>query len=302
MIKKYTPEKIKEILTEGSVRDKATLFLRDRMGYFQFDLHFILNFGEPEELMNSIAPHELREWNEYISMGLRIENAFRDLHRFMFIASDSRGEMIKLLSFLTDLEEMEDLLNETLLTGTLHNSLDPNVAPDLETIHKLRFSTARHSLLNRTFSHLKPVLSDVGDIDINLRGTTIEEDDRFKTLKEKVDDKWWETEMWMRNVLLFIEALRRRFKMMDLILPEYEHLISQYMNVLDSPLAGHLRFEGVQDNRLFYLGDYDKTSADIFTPYPAMREIIEDYSLRISEVDPKLDENEDTITRYFNSI
>ena len=109
MIKKYSTNKIQEIIDEGSVKDKATLFLRDRMGYFQNGLSFILDFGVPEILTDSVAPEDQPQWNEYISWGLRIENAFRDLKTFMETASRHRENLSQTISVLIDMEEMEEM-------------------------------------------------------------------------------------------------------------------------------------------------------------------------------------------------
>lgn len=301
-LKTYTPKEIEEIFDFGSVEEKATLFLRDRMGYFRQGLDFILDFGDPENLTDSIRPHEQTKWNEYISMGLRVENAFRDLNRFLIGAVHSRDILSQTLTLLTDFEEMEDILNETLLLSTLNNPIDQRTKDDIETFHHLIYGTAQYTLSNRVFTYLRPTITQVADIDLNLRETTNEEGDKFQTLRQRVEYEWRNCETWMRKFLFLVEAMRRRFQLMEIVLPEYEYLINQYSTTLETPLAGSLRFQGVQDERLFFLGDYDKNRS-IDSPYPAMREIIEDYSIRLSDIDiDKIENKEETINKYFNSI
>jgi hypothetical protein len=60
-----------------------------------------------------------------------------------------------------------------------------------------------------------------------------------------------------------------------------------------------MRFQGLQYRRLFHLGGYKNTGE---IPYPAMRDLIEDYSLNINEIDPHIEDNEELIIKYYKSI
>jgi hypothetical protein len=295
MIKKYTTDKIQDIIDNGSVKDKATLFLRDRMGYFQNGLSFILNFGDPEILTNSVSPQDQSQWNEYISWGLRIENAFRDLNRFRMSAHQYREEMSRTASILLDMEEMEEMTTELLLMVGKNTKLHPKEDGNL--INNLRRANGEWVLMGRQFSHIDPKITTDGTIDLHLskRG----EEDNFPTLRDRMTQEYERAKEWMMRFLLFVEAMRRRFKQMEIVLPEYEQLISAYMETLDKPFAGFLRFQGVQENRLFHLGQYTKKGE---IPYPAMRDLIEDYSINISEIDPQIEKHEELIITYYKSI
>ena len=295
MIKKYTPTKIQEIIEFGSVKDKAILFLRDRMGYFQNGLSFILDFGDPEILTDSVLSMDQRQWNEYISQGLRIENAFRDLNKFMMTATKFREDLSKTISILLDMEEMEEMTTDLLLMVGKHAKLHPK--EDSELINNLRRANGEMVLLGRKFSHIDPTITEDGTIDLHL--TKRGEEDNFATLRDTMEFERTQAKEWMTRFLLFVEAMRRRFREMEIVLPEYEQLISAYTKLLDKPLMGSLRFQGVQERRLFHLGEYKETGE---TPYPAMRDLIEDYSIIISEVDPQMEKYEGLINKYYKSI
>jgi len=295
MIKKYTPTKIQEIIEFGSVKDKAILFLRDRMGYFQNGLSFILDFGDPEILTDSVLSMDQRQWNEYISQGLRIENAFRDLNKFMMTATKFREDLSKTISILLDMEEMEEMTTDLLLMVGKHAKLHPK--EDSELINNLRRANGEMVLLGRKFSHIDPTITEDGTIDLHL--TKRGEEDNFATLRDTMEFERTQAKEWMTRFLLFVEAMRRRFREMEIVLPEYEQLISAYTKLLDKPLMGSLRFQGVQERRLFHLGEYKETGE---TPYPAMRDLIEDYSINISDIHPQREKHEELIITYYNSI
>lgn len=295
MIKRYTPTKIQEIIDEGSVKEKAILFLRDRMGYFQYDLNFILDFGVPEELTNSVAPEDQQEWNDYISKGLRIENAFRDLNRFMMNANKYREDLYRTISYLLDMEEMEEMTTELLMMLEKHTKLHYKEQDEL--IKDLRRVNGEWVLLGREFSHIDPKITEDGTIDLHL--TKRGEEDHFPTLRDRMEFEHERSRDWMVRFLLFAEAMRRRFKQFNLHLPEYDQLISAYTKVLDKPQSGSMRFQGLQDRRLFHLGGYKNTGE---IPYPAMRDLVEDYSLNINEIDPHIEDNEELIIKYYKSI
>lgn len=294
MIKRYTPSKIQDIIDNGSVKDKALLFLRDRMGYFQNGLSFILDFGVPEELTNSVAPEDQQEWNEYISKGLRIENAFRDLNRFMMNANKFREDLSRTISILLDMEEMEEMTTELL---TMLGNHARRHTKDEKLIQDLRKANGEWVVLGRKFNHIDPTITEDGTIDLHL--TKRGEDDHFPTLRDRMSFEHERGKDWMIRFLLFVEAMRRRFDQFNLHLPEYDQLISEYTKNLDKPMYGFLRFQGVQERRLYHLGEYKKTG-DI--PYPAMRDLIEDYSLNISEINPHIENNEELIIKYYKSI
>lgn len=295
MIKKYTPTKIQEIIEFGSVKDKAILFLRDRMGYFQNGLSFILDFGDPEILTDSVLSMDQRQWNDYISQGLRIENAFRDLNKFMMTATRFRDDLSKTISILLDMEEMEEMTTDLLLMVGKHAKLHPK--EDSELIKNLRRANGEMVLLGRKFSHIEPTITEDGTIDLHL--TKRGEEDTFTTLRDRMEYERTQAKEWMTRFLLFVEAMRRRFREMEIVLPEYDQLISAYTKLLDKPMAGSLRFQGVQERRLFHLGEYKETGE---TPYPAMRDLIEDYSINISDVHPQWEKHEELIITYYNSI
>lgn len=308
MIKEYTEEDIDRIFYSGTTKEKATLFLRDRMGYFKYGIPFLLNFGEPETLMDSISPYDLKEWNKYISMGLRIENGFRDLNRFLTILMSHREDLSKLLSELSDLEGIEEIVNESLFHCSMNNPLDPNEKGDEELIKHLRRTSLSLGLRNSYLNKVRPVITPEGLFDFFPRQENLhlfEEDKKrteFRDLRERAMSTYLNYKKWVLNYLCLEEALRRRIKTAKLKLPEYDRLLHIYRGGLDSiKYEFHsLRYEGFQDVRLMMFGEGSRS--ETMFPYPAMIDLIEDLSVRIEDVDLNSEENEKQIKEYFDSM
>lgn len=305
MKKEYTQEDIEEIIFSGTTKEKATLFLRDRMGYFKYGIPFLLNIGEPEVLMDSVCPYELQEWNKYISWGLRIENGFKDLNRFLMILMTYRDDLSKILSEMSDLEGIEEAVNETLLMSSLHNDLDPSDQAESQLLRDLRVIAIKQGFSNKHFNKIRPEITEDGYIsfipevnDLNLFG----EKNEFRSIKERAMSTYLYYKDWMMKYLCFEEAMRRRIKESKLKLPEYEKLLTAYRVGLDSikQEPHSLRYEGFQDVRLVLFGR-DSRSGKMF-PYPAMIDLIEDLSVRSDEFDINSDESEKKIMSYYDSI
>ena len=107
---KYIKKEIEKIIEKGSVSKKATLFLRDRMGYFGSG--FILTYEEIERLTLSVKPEKRKEWESYISFGLRLENGFKDLDRFLRELTGYRETLLRTLTEIRDFEILEECLNK----------------------------------------------------------------------------------------------------------------------------------------------------------------------------------------------
>lgn len=307
MIKEYTEEDIDRIFYSGTTKEKATLFLRDRMGYFKYGIPFLLNFGEPETLMDSISPYDLKEWNKYISMGLRIENGFKDLSRFLIILISYRDDLSRILSELSDLEGVEEIVNESLFHCSMNNPLDPNEKGDEELIKHLRRISLSLGLRNSYLNKVRPVITPEGLFDFFPRQENLslfEEDKKrteFRDLRERAMSAYLNYKEWVSNYLCFEEALKRRINSVKLKLPEYEKLLTNLRGGLDirqEPRS--LRYEGFQDVRLMMFGEGSRS--ETMFPYPAMIDLIEDLSVRIEDVDLNTEENEKKIKEYFDSI
>ena len=304
MIKEYTEEEIDRIFYSGTTKEKATLYLRDRLGYFKFGIPFLLNKGEPEVLMDSVNPYELKEWNKYISMGLRIENGFKDLNRFLMILMSYRDDLSKILSEMSDLEGIEEVVNDSLLGLS---SKDPLLLSEDETEdfqRKIRGMTLSMSIKHAHFNKIKPVITPEGLFDFNPRPEVLNpfgDMKEFRGIRDRAMSAYLYYKNWVSNYLCYEEAMRRRIKTAKIKLPEYEKLLTNLrggLNVRQEPHS--LRYEGFQDVRLIMFGEGSRTG-EMF-PYPAMIDLIEDLSVRIEDIDLNTEENQKKIKEYFDSI
>lgn len=304
MIKEYTEEEIDRIFYSGTTKEKATLYLRDRMGYFKFGIPFLLNKGEPEILMDSVNPYEFKEWNKYISMGLRIENGFRDLYRFLNILMNFRDDLSKILSEMTDLEGIEEVVNESLLNCSSKDPLIMNEDETEDINRQIRGMSLTSAMKHAHFNKIQPVITPEGLFDFNPRPEVhnlFGENNEFRGIRDRAMSAYLNYRKWVENYLCLEEALRRRIRTAKLRLPEYEKLLSTFRTGLSTRQEPHsLRYEGFQDVRLIMFGEGSRTG-EMF-PYPAMIDLIEDLSVRIEDIDLNTEENQEQIKKHFNNM
>lgn len=291
MDKRYSQKDIRRIIDEGSVLDKAKLYLRDRLGYF--DSRFILSFGQPEELSKSVSPDDREIWEDLISFGLRLENGLKDLVRLLIKIQAERQGLTHSLIERMELETFQDLLNDFLL---LANNGDPT---DIDSQRKIRVGIIEKSLANKHFSLTKPTITPDGFLSLSLN----KGGDEFRTIKELSEDRRESLSKLMTEFLCYESAMKRRIKESEIRLSEYDSLLRQLRETLEQPVSSFLRFEGVQDERLSQIGECRlKDRTDQRIPYPAMANIIEDFSLRVEDINLKEKENQERITQIYNQI
>lgn len=290
MDKRYTLKEIQRIINDGSVGEKAKLYLRDRIGYF--DSRFILSFGQPEELSKSVSPDDREIWEDLVSYGLRLENGLRDLLRLVIRIQSEKSGLSHSLIERVELEQYQDLLNDFLLVG---NNGDPT---DIETQRKIRVGIIQQGLRNKHFTLTRPTIGEDGFINLNLdKG-----DGRFKTLREHSEDRLESLRGLLTEYLCYETAMRRRIKESNLRLPEYENLLKGLRENIDQPVSSMLRFVGVQDERLFQIGECHLKDGPKGNPYPAMSNLIEDFSLRIEDIDLNKEEQIERINQIYKQI
>ena len=107
----------------------------------------------------------------------------------------------------------------------------------------------------------------------------------------------------MRLYLCYEVAIRRRIPELGLSVPEYESLLTRYREVVEEPVSVSLRWAGVQDNRTYQLGETNLKDRDPQEyPFPSLRRLIEDFSVRYQDIDLESIENQQEIKRLYEQI
>lgn len=274
--RRYSRGDIERIFSSGTIKQKARLYIRDRMGYF--GQGFILSPSEAEQLPLSFEGWKREEWEKYVSFGLRLENGFKDMNRSLDRLKRNREDLHRTLSEIHDFEKIEEILNRLLdpvIDGTLWESVGEQDCP----IPQLSL----RNLIDRQvetdgFSIVRPTLDPDNHINLNISG-----EGSLREQAEKLRNKL-RSEMGL--YLCYEVAIRRRISELNLNIPEYEDLLSQNREVVEEPVSLSLRWAGVQDNRTFQLGETNLKDRDPQEyPFPSLRRMIEDYSVRVKDID-----------------
>lgn len=292
--RRYSQTDIDRIFDSGTIKQKSRLYLRDRMGYF--GQGFILNFDDAKELPLSFEPWKRDEWEKYVSFGLRLENGFKDMSRSLERIRQDRFILLRILSEIHDFEKLELLLNRL-----LDPDLDPTLWDDIgepdSLLPRLALDNLRERLIHedKSFKLLDLTLDPSNHIDLNLSG-----DGSLREQAKKRRDILREE---MRLYLCYEVAIRRRIPELGLSIPEYENLLKKNREVIEEPVSLSLRWEGVQDNRTYQIGEANLKDRDPQEyPFPSLMRMIEDYSVRPQDIDLNSIENRNDIERLYHQI
>lgn len=288
---KYTNKEIESIIDGNSVKKKTRLFLRDRMGYF--GLGFILNYEQVEKLTLSVQTDEERsEWERIIGFGLRIENGFKDLGNIVSKIEIGKVLLSRYLMEIQDFERIETLINQ-LLTPS---ELDYMVSDDEKAVEYLSSKTIKNRFIDFENYHLiSPSFEEGKFLDLHLTGEG--------SLTEKAKDSYQDIRKKIEAYLCYEFAMMRKLQKWGLDLPEYDELFKSYKESIEMPVSISVRFSGVQDNRGYQLGEcHLKEQEEKGIPYPALRDLVEDYSLSLAGFDPMEEETASKINKYYNQI
>lgn len=291
--RRYSDSDIERIFSSGTIKQKARLYIRDRMGYF--GQGFILNPDEAESLPLSFEAWRRDEWEKYVSFGLRLENGFKDLNRSLERMKRNRTDLVRTLSEIHDFEKLETIVNK-LLDPLLDVGLWDEVGePDSPIAQIALRNLSERNIEIEGFSLIKPTLDPDNHIDLRLSGTG-----SLREQAEKLRDGLREE---MRLYLCYEVAIRRRIEELGLVIPEYENLLKENREVVEEPVSMLLRWEGVQDNRTYQLGETNLKDRDPQEyPSPSLRRMIEDYSVRPRDIDLNSDKNINDIKTLYNQI
>lgn len=292
--RRYSQTDIDRIFDSGTIKQKSRLYLRDRMGYF--GQGFILNFDDAKELPLSFEPWKRDEWEKYVSFGLRLENGFKDMSRSLERIRQDRFILLRTLSEIHDFEKLELLLNRL---------IDPDLDPVLwDTIGEPETIVPRVALENlrdrdipidKSFRLIDLTLDPSNHIDLNLSGGG--------SLREQAEKRRDILREEMRLYLCYEVAIRRRIPELGLSIPEYEDLLKKNREVIEEPVSLSLRWEGVQDNRTYQIGEANLKDRDPQEyPFPSLMRMIEDYSVRPQDIDLNSIENKNDIERLYHQI
>ena len=291
--RKYSRGDIERIFSSGTIKQKARLYIRDRMGYF--GQGFILSPSEAEQLPLSFEAWKREEWESFVSLGLRLENGFKDMNRSLERIKRDRADLHRTLSEIHDFEKIEEILNRLLdpvIDGTLWESVGEQDCP----IPQL----ALRNLMDRGvemdgFSLVRPTLDPDNHINLHTSG-----EGSIRERAEKLRDR---LRREMRFYLCYEVAIRQRISELGLNIPEYEDLLSQNREVVEEPVSLSLRWAGVQDNRTFQLGETNLKDRDPQEyPFHSLRKMIEDYSVRVKDIDLDSPENQKEIRLTYEQI
>lgn len=288
---RYNQREIEGIIGSGSIKQRALLYLRDRMGFY--GAGFILSYNQVDRLSLSVSdPDKRRRWVDYISFGLRIENGFKDIELNLRTLTRVRGELGTLLRMIQDFELIEVTMNKLLTPG--EPALWDGDMTDRERISQTALDFIRDKRIPSSgFNYIRPSLDENNHLDLGLTGD--------KSLTEKAKEKQEDLRALLEDCLCYEVALRKRIKESKLIIPEYEVVLKKFREILETPVSFNLRFRGAQDNRVYLLED-DPDKQEKEFPFPALRDLIEDYSVRVDDIDLKSDESLDKINNFYNQI
>ena len=291
--RKYSRGDIERIFSSGTIKQKARLYIRDRMGYF--GQGFILSPSEAEQLPLSFEGWKREEWESFVSLGLRLENGFKDMNRSLERMKRDRADLVRTLSEIHDFEKLETIVNK-LLDPLLDFGLWESVGEPDSPLAQIALGNLRERNIELDgFSLVKPTLDPDNHINLNTSGEG--------SLRERAENLRDRLRKEMRFYLCYEVAIRRRIEELGLVIPEYEDLLSQNRKVVEEPVSMSLRWEGVQDNRTFQLGETNLKDRDPQEyPFPSLRKMIEDYSVRVKDIDLDSPENQNEINLTYEQI
>ena len=290
--RRYSGEDIERIFSSGTIKQKARLYIRDRMGYF--GQGFILSPSEAEQLPLSFEGWKRDEWESFVSLGLRIENGFKDMSRCLERMQRNRSDLLRTLWEIHDFEKLEVIINK------LIDPLDPSLWEAVGEPDDIQPKVALRNLTERNietdgFFIVKPTLDSENHINLNLSGEG--------SLRERAGKLRGRLLSEMRLYLCYEVAIRRRIPELGLSVPEYESLLTRYREVVEEPVSVSLRWAGVQDNRTYQLGETNLKDRDPQEyPFPSLRRLIEDFSVRYQDIDLESIENQQEIKRLYEQI
>lgn len=291
--RRYSRGDIERIISSGTIKQKSRLYIRDRMGYF--GQGFILTPEEAQQLPLSFEGWRRDEWEGYVSLGLRLENGFKDMNRSLDRLRRNRADLLRTLSEIHDFEKIEVLLNK-LLVPVDDPSLWENIGePDSPLPRIVLDNQLDRRLRIDGFNLIRPTLDSSNHINLNLSGAG--------SLRERAERMRDRLRNEMRFYLCYEVAIRRRISELNLNIPEYENLLRQNREVVEEPVSMSLRWEGVQDNRTYQIGEANLKDRDPQEyPFPSLMRMIDDYSVRPQDIDLNSGENQNEIRITYEQI
>lgn len=291
--RRYSRGDIERIISSGTIKQKSRLYIRDRMGYF--GQGFILTPEEAQQLPLSFEAWKRDEWEGYVSLGLRLENGFKDMNRSLDRLRRNRADLLRTLSEIHDFEKIEVLLNELLVPVDDPSLWETIGEPDSPLPRIVLDNQLDRRLRIDGFNLIRPTLDSSNHINLNLSGAgSLRE--RAETMRNRLRNE-------MRFYLCYEVAIRRRISELNLNIPEYENLLKQNREVVEEPVSMSLRWEGVQDNRTYQIGEANLKDRDPQEyPFPSLMRMIEDYSVRPQDIDLNSGENQNEIRITYEQI
>lgn len=292
--RRYSDDDIEKIFSSLTpIKQKARLYIRDRMGYFGEG--FILTPEEAERLPLSFEGWKRDEWEKYVSFALRIENGFKDMNRSLERLRRDRSDLRRTIYEIHDFEKLEVLMNKLLDPFLSSEVWDTLGEPDSPLPTLARRNLSERNIRTEGFNIISPTLDSENHIDLGISGKgSLRE--RAEALREKA-----RSELWF--YLCYEVAIRKRISEQKLSVPEYESLMKKNREIVEEPVSMALRWEGVQDNRTTQIGEANLKDRDPQEyPFPSLMRLIEDYSVRVNDIDLNDGKSKEKITEIYKQI
>lgn len=231
---------------------------------------FILpSYERAKELSQSVRPVDRMEWEERISMGLRIENSFRDLQIILLRVEEMKRDLLRTLTEIQEFENLEVLLNETSLVLGGYDYL----FNDEGLMGQFKLISPRPPRFSQGFS-------------LGITGSD--------SLTEKARKEQEELREQIRTYLCYERAVLNVVQEFRPEIPEYLDYLKENHKKLETPLSLPLRFKGTQD-------DSDGIIKNRI-PFPALIDLLEDFSVRVSEISIEDEESSKIISDFEKTI
>lgn len=226
MATRYTQREILTIIEGSSVKQKSRLYLRDRVSILPLGPDFILQVGQPDQLLTSVLSVDQTEFNRVVSWGFRVETGVLNLFSILTEIRVLREQLREAEIHRLNLNRSEVLINEILTIAT-QDAKDPQGE---------RVRILRQLPIGRPFADTETEFDQGGYLRIRTEGETEKDltqiNRRIRTLRGN-------SERLIRIYLTHEIALRRFIERGQRVpsIPEYEEILKVYDDRLNASVG-----------------------------------------------------------------
>lgn len=233
----YSEKEINDIITAGGVRQKARLYLRDRVSLLPEGTEYILDLDQQESLLNSVNLFERNEFNRLVCLGQRVEAGIISLYTELNIILSLRQALSERLVQKENLTNLETVINLILLECCPSDERDRT---DASLVREKILSTMLEKV---SFIQLDPVFDSDGFLDLKLR--MMKDSSMMETSLMAGLDREYEQ---MKDYIIQETALKKFIETLEKFpdIPEYEEILETYKNKLRKPVLALVKETGRQ--------------------------------------------------------